>query len=138
MKEILFYLWQLPQNILGLLLVFIYKAKPFTYRFNDSEYPVYLSEKMHGGISLGKYVILSVGSSPTTVCHEHGHQIQSLRLGWLYLLVVGLWSGLRAGLNLYEMGHYYDAFPEDWADRLGGVKRDINGRRYVYVKPTNR
>ena len=52
-------------------------------------------------------------------------------LGPLYLPVVGLWSALRAGLHLYKRGEYYNAFPEDWADRLGGVKKDKYGSRYV-------
>lgn len=122
MKEILLYLWQLPQNLLGLVLVAIYGAKRPTGLL--SQWPdVYVSERMRGGISLGKYIILDEWCRLNDVLHERGHQIQSRRLGWLYLPTVGLVSGLRAWLNLYKPGRYYDSWPENEADRLGGVKR---------------
>lgn len=82
-------------------------------------------------VSLGNYIYLDVkyaGISETrqlfTVNHEHGHQIQSLYLGPLYLLVVGLPS---LCLNIYSrMKHknnkwYYSKFPENWANKLGKV-----------------
>lgn len=130
MRDALLYVWQLPQNLLGLLLVWLYKAEPRYYYVGKTEHKVYISKKMSGGISLGKYIILRTGNR-VTIAHEHGHQVQSRYLGWLYLIVVGLWSGLRCGLHLFKEGHYYDAFPENWADRLGGVKRDEDGWRYV-------
>lgn len=131
MKAFILYLWQLPQNLLGLLLIILYRAEPFFIYHGRTEYKVWRSKRMRGGISLGKYILLGREVRRLDVLHEHGHQVQSLWLGPLYLLIVGLWSVLRAGLNLYAPGHYYDAFPEDWADRLGGVKKDMNGRRYV-------
>ena len=51
-------------------------------------------------------------------------------LGPLYLPLVGVPSVLRV---IYSVGYrevtgkqwqgYYDGYPEDWADRLGGVSR---------------
>lgn len=126
MKEILLYLWQLPQNLLGLALVAIYGAKRQTEVFSkwtSEVFDVYVSARMRGGISLGKYIILGKWHTRNDVLHEHGHQIQSRWLGWLYLPTVGLVSGLRAWLNLYKPGRYYDAWPENEADKLGGVTR---------------
>lgn len=119
MKELLLYLWQLPQNLLGLLLRLIYKG-------NDSQYEdaiVRRSTSMQGGISLGKYIIVSQWATKQTIMHEYGHCIQSKYLGPLYLLVVGLPSILHAAFCKCKRHSYYEVFPENWADKLGGVKR---------------
>lgn len=118
-KNILQFLWELPQNLLGLLLRAIYKG-------NDSEYNdavVRRSTKMSGGISLGRYIIINQWSSEKTVKHEYGHTLQSKKLGWFYLLLVGLPSILHAALCPCKRHSYYDVYPEKWADKLGGVKR---------------
>jgi hypothetical protein len=48
-------------------------------------------------------------------------------LGWLYLPVVGLlsicWAGLYGTVVKPTKNGYYKVFPENWADKLGGVKR---------------
>lgn len=122
-KEILMYILQLPQNLLGLLLRAIYKG-------GDSVYEgaiVRRSTKMLGGISLGKYIIVSQWSRKETVMHEWGHCRQSVYLGWLYLLVIGLpslvWAGLYGTLIPATKNGYYRFYTEKWADRLGGVTR---------------
>ena len=53
--DIILYLWQLPQNLLGLLLVAILKPED-VYDFFGSK--VYYSHRMRGGISLGRYIIV--------------------------------------------------------------------------------
>lgn len=118
------YLYQLPQNLLGLLVIFFSKAKEkngiyyTTYRF---------------GVSLGKYIIVYKYCNDTSIQHEKGHQVQSKRLGWLYLIVIGLPSAIR---NLYDRKFhknwsytrreiwYYSHFPEKQADKYGGVRRN--------------
>lgn len=117
MKKAFLYLHQLPQNLVGVVLRLIYKG-------NDSDYEgaiVRKSAKMKGGISLGKYIIVGARASKKTIMHEYGHCIQSKYLGWLYLLVIGLPSIIRASMGRPET--YYDFFTEKWADRLGGVNR---------------
>lgn len=121
MKKVLFYIWELPQNLLGLLLRLFYKG-------TDSEYEgakVRMSPRMRGGISLGKYIIVSEDANYGTVMHEYGHCRQSKYLGWLYLLVIGLPSILHAWLcDCEKRGHsYYDFYTEKGADKLGGVNR---------------
>ena len=86
MKRVAQYLWQLPQMILGHLLRIVYKG-------GDTEHEdavVRRSIKMQGGISLGKYIIVNQWATKTTIMHEYGHCLQSKRLGWLYLVVIGL------------------------------------------------
>ena len=117
--DILLYMWQLPQNALGLVLRRIYKG-------TDSEYGssiVRRSTRMKGGISLGRYIIVSQWSKETTIMHEYGHCKQSQMLGWLYLIVVGLPSLIWAGIHERTGKSYYWLFTEKWADRLGNVKR---------------
>ena len=123
MRKILLYIWQLPQNALGLLLRAIYKGKDSLYE----DAIVRRSTKMRGGISLGKYIIINQFSSKKTVMHEYGHCRQSVYLGWFYLLVIGLpslvWAGLYGTLIPSTKNGYYRFYTEKWADRLGGVTR---------------
>lgn len=131
LKNILLYLWQLPQNLLGVLLIALYNDCRKDIRFNDVT--IYLSRKMPSGISLGKYIIIHPScASEVTIQHEYGHCLQSRKLGWLYLIVIGLPSLLG---NIYDrLFHknydlvesykwYYNQPWEKWADKLGGVER---------------
>lgn len=119
MKSVILYLWQFPQNILGLLLRAFYKGSDTDYK----DVVVRRSSKMCGGISLGEYIIVSEWSGVCTIEHEYGHCKQSRMLGWLYLLVIGLPSIVWAFVNRFTRLDYY-AFPtERWADRLGNVIR---------------
>lgn len=123
MKKVLLYIWEAPQNLLGLLLRLIYKG-------HDSEYKdaiVRRSTKMKGGISLGRYIIINQWSTDKTVKYEYGHTIQSKRLGWFYLLLVGLpsivWACLYGSVIKPTLNGYYKFITECSADRLGGVDR---------------
>ena len=121
MKSIILYIWQLPQNLLGLLLCVFFKG-------NNSNYEAVVirrSAKMRGGISLGKYIIVSERAGQQTIAHEYGHCRQSEKLGWLYLIVIGLPSIIHAGWwTLTESERsYYDFYTERWADKLGGIER---------------
>lgn len=108
----------MPQNILGEILAFHYGGRTSIYgtgRYN--RVAVVSSEKMRGGISLGNVVILPKIFSVKTLRHELGHCRQSLYLGWLYLVVVGLPSIVHAALH--RKGDYYHFWTERWANRLG-------------------
>jgi hypothetical protein len=78
------------------------------------------------GVSLGNYIFLDEASRVWDRDHEYGHSRQSKMLGPLYLLIVGLPSVI---MNLISRASpkfaagYYTRFPENWADRLGGVYR---------------
>ena len=119
MKCLITYLWQLPQHLLGLLLLLYYKGEE---RHNLYGVKFYYCKGFGGGISLGEYII--IGSKwEKGIRHEWGHSIQSKILGWLYLPIVGLWSGLHCAFCKCIKHSYYDIWCEKWADKLGGVNR---------------
>lgn len=131
MKEFLLYLWQLPQNLVGLLLLLWYKEEKEYHRLNGRTF--YHTKEMPSGISLGNYIIMNWADKEDGMKHEYGHTIQSRILGPLYLLVIGLPSGLYNVIDQIivtpmvgydrSMEIYYNMPWEKWADKLGGVKR---------------
>ena len=137
MKAVIFWLWQLPQHVLALLVWAALAAAGRVLRVEKTdEAPgnVFVTTRTpRWGISLGRYVFLDAAYDTQTRRHERGHSWQSLFLGPLYLLAVGLPSAV--GNNLWDrMFHknwtaerridwYYSRYPEAGADRLGGVER---------------
>lgn len=131
MKNFILYFWQLPQHILGLLLIALYRPERKHIMKNGNE--IYYASRMKGGISLGKYSIvaichyrndLSESLKRDTVRHEAiGHAKQSRILGWLYLIVIGLQSALHVVLCKCRNHNYYDMWFEKWADKIAGVER---------------
>ena len=121
---ILLYLWQLPQNLLGLLLVEILRPEQ-TYDFNDAL--LHYTSRMRGGVSLGRHIVVSQtfkDYNGRTEAHEWGHCRQSRILGPLYLIVIGIPSlAWAAWWNSSRDVSYYSFYTERWADRLGGVRR---------------
>lgn len=129
--NILLYIWQLPQNIVGLVLR-LFMGADKTVRGFRGDTTVYVSTRMSGGISLGKYIILSAyhadfDRTQDTWNHEYGHTRQSRMLGPLYLFVIGIpsicWAGLYGPVIKPTRNGYYKFYPERWADKLGGVIR---------------
>ena len=115
MKNFLLYLWQLPQNLLGLIVIAFTKA--------EKKGDVYVAEGYRFGVSLGNYIIFGGFFNSTDRKHEKGHQKQSLYLGPLYLIIIGLPSVTGNLLNRVIRFDYYRQPWEHWADVLGGVKR---------------
>lgn len=123
LRIILLTLWQLPQTLVGLVLLMFYK--PYKASTYCSGATVYHSEKMRGGISLGEIIIVAKSSSATTICHELGHSMQSRILGPLYLFVIGLPSLLWATTRrrLFPKRDYYSFYTEKWADKIAKIER---------------
>lgn len=71
---------------------------------------------------MGQYIILH-STKEKSIKHEYGHCIQSRILGPLYLIVIGLPSIMHAWLCRCKNHSYYDFYPEKWADKLAGIKR---------------
>ena len=98
----------------------------------DNGNEIHFANRMLGGISLGKYSIVNTchyrkdiadALKRDTVRHEAiGHAKQSLYLGPLYLLVVGLPSIVWAAI-CKDNKRYFEVYPENWADKLADVKR---------------
>jgi len=130
-KEVLLYIWQLPQNLLGLALLAYYQHEEAYHRLNGRTF--YYTTEMISGISLGNYIIMNREDREDGMRHEYGHTIQSRWLGWFYLLIIGLPSGLYNLIDRWivepligwerSMKIYYSMPWEHWADKLGGVKR---------------
>lgn len=78
-------------------------------------------------ISLGNFIFLNDRYDYNTLMHEFGHTKQSLYLGPLYLIVVGIpsfiWCNCFYKYRVKNRVSYYSVYPENWADRLGNVKR---------------
>lgn len=135
--------WELPQTLLGLLLWAALRAGGRVRGVELRPDGRRMVESVGLGISLGGYVFWSRTDAfgrPFDVgllrAHELGHTVQSRRLGPLYLPTVGIVSSSRAMYALLYQRRtgkpwapYYDAWPEDAADRHGGIVRGRGGRR---------
>lgn len=123
------YTWELPQNIVGVIIKHIFKATPYTTYKDATVY----SWSIKGGLSLGKHIFIPFKDTDSGaenvqeyIKHEYGHTEQSKRLGWLYLPVIVLPSLVWAGyFKWYKKTNksYYWFYTEKWADKLGGVER---------------
>lgn len=136
MKRFLYILlqctWGAPQTIVGAVVYLIYRRCPHL-NFHGAAATLW----QHGGsVSLGAFVFVAreqdgawrgecSKSEMRVLIHEYGHTIQSLILGPLYLVVIGMPSLLWAGLPFFERKRrtlgisYYWLYTEKWADRLG-------------------
>lgn len=134
LKSSLLWLWQLPQNLCGIIYRSISKDNRIcVIENNDSRSvgaKVYL-QKTKGGVSLGKYIFINQDyiDKEIVIKHECGHVKQSKILGPLYLLVIGIPSILHAWLSshigcCWKNGryNYYHFFTEKWANKLMGIE----------------
>ena len=126
--------WGMLQTLAGLILFFKhYKCKHYSYH---GAIITEWSDK--SSISLGMFVFVSAepffvkkyeGRVSAGECserlrvHEYGHTIQSLILGPLYLIVIGipsfLWAFLMGKKRREKQIPYGAFFTEKWANRLG-------------------
>ena len=124
--------WQLPQNLLGLVFGWFLKGKRRIPGFPGIPMAVRIigARNMYGGLSLGNFVYVRPPVYEKMIMHEYGHCIQSRLLGPFYLIVVGIPSLLWA--LWWHPGRrvsYYSFYTERWADRLGGVDRKFVNKR---------
>jgi len=123
------FLWELPQNILGIIVWVLFRHK------------ISKAEILHGrlffqtkgfGVSLGSFIFWSESvfetapNIPRIKAHEYGHAIQSLIFGPLYLILVGIpsfsrffYSSFYYRFSKTGWKNYYKGYPENWADKLG-------------------
>ena len=133
-KRALLLIWELPQNILGAFLFIFFAVFSDSVILDDDDPLEMYSPMMRGAISLGifrvyAYKYLGNGARYVELVrrHEKGHRKQSMMLGPLYLIVIGLpsliWATLHSTVRRLGAVDYYSFYTERWADRLGGVKR---------------
>ena len=131
MKEFFInYVWQLPQNLLGML----YKdciSDDIIIRVNcdATDYECYLTRN-GGGVTLGRYVFVNQNYKDLSnvILHERGHVKQSRILGPLYLIIIGIpsisWAGLRRLIPALKKINYYSFYTENWANKLMGLNKE--------------
>ena len=128
------YTWGLPQTLLGMILFLMnIRRKHYFYRG-----AIVTEISGRGSVSLGMFVFIGT-ILPTdrrvmnripdkemarrVLVHEYGHTIQSLILGPLYLLVIGIpsvvWCTFTFYLIKYPKWSYYRFYTEHWANFLG-------------------
>ena len=131
------WIWGFPQTLAGAVLYFYFRRRPHAEYMGAcvTEWPFGTS------LSLGMFIFLeeSVESKYSTfeerihmerrasrlLVHEYGHSIQSLMMGPLYLLTVGVPSVIWNRLPIFELKRrnhnvsYYSVYPEKHANRLG-------------------
>ncbi len=125
-KDILLWIWQLPQNLVALIMLLVLRGET-RHRLGSIRF--YFLKTFPGGITLGEYIIVGTRQE-LTVRHEFGHVLQSRYLGPLYLLVIGLLSLVHAWLNgvigccdRHPEG-YFHFWTERWANRLAGLNTE--------------
>lgn len=131
--NILLFIWQLPQNLCGIIYKYISRDNRISIiENNDSRSvsaKVYL-QKSSGGVTLGQYVFINQDYTDKDIIikHECGHVKQSKILGPLYLIIIGIPSILHAMLNNYigccwKNGeyNYYHFYTEKLANKLMGI-----------------
>lgn len=127
--HVLLYIWQLPQNLAGLIYMIILRGEKRILKQRGIVF--YVAPTMNGGVSLGNYIFLSErsGLKEPAYDHELGHCIQSRILGPLYLPIVGLCSGLHC-LFHNRKNNYYEFWTEKWANKLGGIEGYVGEYHY--------
>lgn len=128
--------WEAPQTVLGAAMLGAEASRKRIVGI-EIENGRLVVESKGTGISLGHIVFWSREDSRwhdldlRNRAHELGHCKQSQLFGWLYLPLIGLPSISRAAYALVfreltgrQWTRYYEGFPENWADRLGGVIRE--------------
>lgn len=114
--RILLYIWQLPQNLIGLILVCIFTKR---IRFIEDSLIVN-SYPFKSSVNFGNYTFLVTINHFN---HEKGHRIQSKILGWFYLPLIGLPSLIsNITYRIKPFYGYYNLPWEKWADKLGELK----------------
>ena len=135
---ILYMIWQCTwgflQTLLGLF-VFLTHAGNKHYLFHGA---IVTEWEKRSSVSLGLFIFIADRPyrhlektysaeelSERLLVHEYGHTIQSLLLGPLYLLIVGIPSASWANMSRFQKKRrrerisYFTFYTESWANRLG-------------------
>jgi hypothetical protein len=121
-------IWELPQTFLAAMIMIFLRRKISGRGIYRNTSIIYM-KKFPPGISLGRFIILNdkYSGNELSIKHEYGHSIQSMRLGWFYLFIVGLPSIIRIlvwRIRKLKSLDYYKGYPENWANKLGFSKEE--------------
>ena len=138
MRSVFYAVWQctwgFPQTLLGFF-IFLLHRKSKHFRYHGAIITLW---EPKSSVSLGLFVFVSaepffvkkyegqIGAqelSSRLLVHEYGHTIQSLILGPLYLIVMGipsaLWAAFGSKKRREKQIPYGAFFTEKWANQLG-------------------
>jgi hypothetical protein len=115
----------LPQNVLGILYYALLQLTGNVVGTADMNEMRIIVTRTPFGASLGQFLFVNASMlTESTVRHEYGHTMQGYRHGPFFLLIDGLASFVQAGISLVSRPFaeaYFDRWPENEADVLGGV-----------------
>lgn len=122
-------LWQLPQIIVGLVLLLIFRNKEkYTNPHNHVSVWNINSGRVFGTacFSTGPIIVTCEGASEDTLKHETGHSLSSIRLGWFYHIIISIPSICffwYRKIKKKDMDWYYSCWTEAFAERNGMTDR---------------
>jgi hypothetical protein len=126
-------IWQLPQILLGLVMLLIFRNKTeYTNPYNGI---TVWNINSHGAFgtacfSTGPIIVTcSDKVEENLLRHETGHSFQSICLGWLFHIVVSIPSICLfwyRRLKHKDAEWYYAHWPESGANKRGGYGVDVN------------
>jgi hypothetical protein len=125
------YIWQFPQ-MLAAWIWYLIRKKSILYNSIGNFYTVYVGANK-GGVTLGDKIFISKCYHGEylnmIIAHESGHVKQSLYLGPLYLIVIGIPSILWAWSHRWiaPRKSYYWFYTESIANKLGGLGVNKDG-----------
>ena len=116
-----------PQNVLGTLCYGLLRLSGNVLNAADLNEVEIVVTGLPIAVSLGRYIFVSQSLlTENMVRHEYGHTMQGYKHGPFYLLFEGSVSFVQAVISLFSPSfaeRYYDRWPENEADELGGVTR---------------
>lgn len=126
MINVLRTLWELPQIIVGIFFILCKFNKIESVFKTDEEVIVVTLNDFNSGVSFGRLIVLGSHFSGSTYLHELGHTKQSLYLGPLYLLVIGIPSLIHNVIHglCGRKWNYYKFYTEAWANKLVGINKN--------------
>ena len=153
MKSILYAVWQCTWGFLQTLFgffVFLKHRKSKHFWYHGALVTVWDDQS---SVSLGMFVFITADPffapkyegqftkeelSSRLLVHEYGHTIQSLILGPLYLIVIGipssLWGFLGGSKRKNQQIPYCAFFTESWANRLGEWVTEEKSIEYLVLE----
>lgn len=118
MVKLFYIIWQLPQTILGIILLLILHPEMKKVVKNHR---IYYSNKINYSITLGEIIIIPMkyySSFDITSSEELqlGHYYQSLCFGWWYLIIITIPFLIYSWFN--KNSNNEEFYTEKWADEL--------------------
>jgi hypothetical protein len=120
------FIWQILQVIGALLCLIVIRTKPVKYTNEGTGMTVWrVHHNFRSCWSMGPFIFVPNYQPDYLMRHETGHSIQSIFLGPLFLIVVGIPSAILLAVRVTQNKDkkwYHSHYPENWADKLGAVE----------------